>query len=402
MKRIISILLVFTIFFVLPISASAKEVTLNLFYGRECPHCEAEQEYLETLQKEYGKKLKIEKYEVWHNSENKELLVKVKEALGDNNDYVPYTVIGTSAITGFNETYEDEIKELVEKTLKNGDVDAVSYVKDGKKIPSKDEQKQSEIKKIPILGKVNLKEVSLPLLSIILGLVDGFNPCAMWILLFLIAMLVNVKNKKRMLILGLTFLLTSAIMYSLIMTAWLFATLGTKSILLHITSISGNSITILKLLIALVALIVGSLNIRSYIKARKEADGCEVVDDEERTKILAKIKKIAKEKNLMLAVFGIAALAVSVNLVELVCSAGIPLVYTSALVLNEPSILEYIIYILIYIIFFMLDDIVVFIIAYKTMQVTGISTKYSKYAHLIGGIIILLIGLFLIFQSGLF
>ena len=255
---------------------------------------------------------------------------------------------------------------------------------------------------VPILGDINLKEVSLPVLSAVLGLVDGFDPCAMWVLLFLIAMLVQVKDKKRMLILGLTFLLTSALMYTLIMVSWLLITSGAKNILTNITSISSTSIIVLKVLISLVALIVGIVNLRSYLKARKNPDGCEVVDDEKRSKILDKIKKLTHEKSLLLAIVGIATLAISVNLVELACSAGIPLVYTSALVLNDLNIVQYAVYIFIYILFFMLDDIVVFFIAYKTMEVTGISTKYSKYAHLVGGIVMIGISIFLLIQSGLF
>ena len=402
MKVNFKFLFIIAVFLMIPFTVQAKEVTINLFYGRECPHCEAEQQYLNELKDDYGNDIKINKFEVWHDKENRELLRKVRKALKNKDTGVPYTVIGTTGITGYNESTENEIKKLINYSLKNKVIDAVSYVKKGKKISDINNVLDEDVKTVPILGKVNLKEVSLPLLSIVLGLVDGFNPCAMWVLLFLIAMLVQVKDKKRMLILGLTFLLTSALMYTLIMIAWLCITSGVKNILTDITSINATAVSILKICIASVALIVGIINIRSYIKTKNSPDGCEVVDDKKRRRILTKIKEITHEKSLLLAVLGIATLAVSVNLVELACSAGIPLVYTSALVLNDLSILQCGIYIFIYIMFFMIDDIIVFLIAYKTMQVTGISTKYSKYAHLIGGIVMIIIGLFLILQSGLF
>ena len=396
------ILLLIISFFIFPFAINAEEVTLNLFYGKECPHCEAEQEYLKDLKKEYKDELKINKFEVWHNEDNRALLSKVKKAFGDDDNYVPYTVIGTQSTTGYSEATQEKIKEMIENAKKTNAVDAVSYISKGKELPKDDSKIDKENIKVPILGKINVKEVSLPLLSAILGLVDGFNPCAMWVLLFLIAMLVQVKDKKRMLILGLTFLFTSALMYTLIMVSWLLITSGAKNILTNITSMSSTSIIILKVLISLVALIVGAINLKSYIKTRKNPDGCEVVDDEKRSKILAKIKKLTHEKSLLLAIVGIATLAISVNLVELACSAGIPLVYTSALVLNNLNVLQYAIYIFIYVLFFMLDDIVVFLIAYKTMEVTGISTKYSKYAHLVGGVVMIGISIFLIIQSGLF
>ena len=224
-------------------------------------------------------------------------------------------------------------------------------------------------------------------MSIVIGFVDGFNPCAMWVLLFLIGMLFNMKDKKKMWILGIVFLTTSALVYLAIMLAWLKV------------AISFNTSSILKLLIALVALIAGAINIRSYIKERnKKDDGCEVVDEKKRKKIFSRIKKITTEKKFILSIVGIMALAISVNLVELACSAGLPLIFTQVLAFNNLNFLQYGFYMFLYILFFLMDDIVVFAIAMKTLDIKGISSKYGKYSHLIGGILMLLIGLLMIFK----
>ena len=82
------------------------------------------------------------------------------------------------------------------------------------------------------------------------------------------------------------------------------------------------------------------------------------------------------------------ALAISVNVIELACSAGLPLIFTQILAMNKVRRIAKLIYLLLYILFFMIDDIIVFAIAMFTFKVTGISTKYTKYSHLIGGIII--------------
>ncbi|MBR3363048.1 MAG: hypothetical protein IKG40_03885 [Bacilli bacterium] len=385
MKLKLKILLIISIFFLLPFTVSAKEVTLNLFYGKECPHCEAEQKYLKTLEKKYKGNLKINKIEVWHNEENSELLTKVKNALGDDNNYVPYTVIGTTGITGYNENTENKIEKLITKALKNGSVNAVSYIKEGKEIP-KEKTKQDSKFTVPILGKINAKEVSLPILAVVIGLVDGFNPCAMWVLLFLISMLISMKNKKRMWALGLTFLITSAIIYLLFMVAWL--------------SIAINAFqqSILRTIIAAVALIAGIINLNSYIKTKNDPDGCTVVPKNKRQKIFDKIKKFTKEKSFLLAMLGVITLAISVNIVELACSAGLPLLFTSILAMNDLNTFQYGFNLFLYILFFLLDDIIIFAIAMKTLEVTGISTKYSKYSHLIGGIIMTLIGILLVLK----
>jgi hypothetical protein len=226
--------------------------------------------------------------------------------------------------------------------------------------------------------------LSLPLLSIIIGTIDGFNPCAMWVLLFLISILIGMKDKKRMWALGSAFMITSAVIYLVFMLAWLNL------------AIFIGAIWWIKILIALVAFAGGIINVRAYIRS-KEA-GCEVVDEKKRKKIFAKVKSFTSEKSFVLALLGIITLAVSVNFIELTCSAGLPVIFTNILALNNLSAFEYSIYIFLYLLFFLLDDLIVFFIAMTTLKMKGISNKYAKYSHLIGGIIMLIIGILMVFK----
>ncbi|MFA6777836.1 MAG: hypothetical protein WCR80_05315, partial [Bacilli bacterium] len=131
---------------------------------------------------------------------------------------------------------------------------------------------------VPVVGEFNPKTVSLPLLSMIMGVVDGFNPCALWILIFLITMLFNMKNRKKMWILGLTFITTSGLVYLLFMMSWLnLATFLTK-------------IPLIRLLIAIFAIIFGMINI--YRFSNTKDIGCDVTNQKQRSKIIEKIKKI--------------------------------------------------------------------------------------------------------------
>ncbi len=145
------------------------------------------------------------------------------------------------------------------------------------------------------------------------------------------------------------------------------------------------------------ALIFGGYNISKFIKASKREDGCEVVSDNRRTKIIEKVKNIIKNKNLLLALLGVIALAATVNLIELACSAGLPLLFTQILAYNDLSTGMYLFYIIIYILLFLIDDIIIFSVAMITLRVTGISNKYTKYSTIIGGIIMLIIGVLLLF-----
>ena len=395
MKKIIRLCLLLVIL-LFPLMVNAKgndKVTLYLFHGDGCPHCASEIEYLNKIESKY-ENLEIVKYEVWYNDENSEFLKSIKSSFGVDNSYVPATIIGDTIIIGYGDGTGSKIERAIKYYLENDYIDQVERIKNNEFVKEdlkdgfdKEEKKLDDEMTIdiPSLGKVNLKRISLTSAAVVIGLVDGFNPCAMWILLFLISVLIGMKNKKRMWALGLTFLVTSALVYMLIMLSWI-------SIAVKITTVIW-----VRNIIAVIALIGAIINIRSYIKSRKNG-GCEVVDDKKRKNIFSKIRKFTSEKSFILALLGVIGLAVSVNLVELACSAGLPLVFTELLALNNVSDSMKLFYTFIYIVFFLLDDLVVFFIAMFTMKITGISTKYNKYSHLIGGIIMLLIGILLIFK----
>ena len=419
MKKILKFLIVFAVFLLLPVSAKADEKVINihLFYGNGCPHCAAEEEFLSDYLKDRTD-VKLYKYEVWYDSHNQELLSKVQKEMGTTNkNGVPFTVIGKKTIVGYADGVTDEqIKDAINYYLNNdyrdyageitGKVKKTEVKEDTTKDESKTEdKKENKIEKaddtkdsdqtdenvtVPVLGKINAKKVSLPILAVVLGFVDGFNPCAMWILIFLITMLFNMKDRKKMWILGLTFILTSGIVYLMFMLAWLnLATFISK-------------IAFIRLLIAVIALVVGLINVYKYIDSLKKKDeGCDVVDKKDRKKIMEKIISITHEKKFIIALLGIMVLAASVNIIELMCSIGIPLLFTQILAMNNLSTLSYMIYMFIYIFFFLIDDIVIFVISMVTLKVTGLSTKYTKYSHLIGGIIMLIIGLLLIIKPEL-
>lgn len=363
--------------FICPVKA--KEINLYLFYGQECPHCEEELKYLDTLEDIYD--FNIIKYEVWHNEENAILLEEIKSKLNIDNPYIPFTVIDNLGLTGFNENTKVQIENRIKYCLKNECIDIL----DGNCIVEKPCDESSTFT-LPILGEINAKDISLPIVAIILGFLDGFNPCAMWILIFLISFLISTGNTNKMKILGTTFLLTSGIIYFFFMMAWINI------------SIQINKIIILRNIVAIVAIIAGVWNLKKYYDERKKDVGCTVTDKKQRIKIIEKIKQIVLENNITIAMLGIMILAVTVNIIELACSAGLPLLFTQILSLNNLNNLEYSIYVLLYVIFFLIDDIIIFLIAVSSSKIVGISNKYTKYSHLIGGILMVIIGLLLIIK----
>jgi thiol-disulfide isomerase/thioredoxin len=390
MKKIKYIFLFILSFLFILLSINAeekKQVNVYLFHSNTCSHCKAEIEFLNEIQKEY-ENLKINLYEINDVKENKELMINIKEKLNIDSPMVPFTVIGDYYYIGYNDGVKDGIKNLIEKYTSEEQYDVIKDIIDGKDV-SNFKIKNGEINKISTMfGEIDPAKVSLPILSVIMGAIDGFNPCAMWVLIFLITMLFNMENKKRMWALGITFLVTSALIYLVFMFVWL----GVATKLL-------TTISWLKLLIGLVALIGAFINLKGFIKSIVKKDaGCEVVDNSKRKKIISKIKKYTSEKSFILAMLGVMLLAISVNAIELACSAGLPVLFTNVLALNDVNFIEKCIYIFIYIFFFLIDDIIVFFVAMFTLNIKALSTKYTKYSHLIGGIIMLIIGILMIFK----
>lgn len=398
MKKIAKLIFIIISIIFISTNVNAKEtdnLTLYVFKGDGCPHCKAEMDYLDTIKDKYAN-LEIKEYEVWYDDDNASLLTKVESYFNIKRSGVPTTIIGNTVIQGYQN--ESSTRKKIERAInfyeENDYKDIVKEIKAGiatknTKKPDKFQEEETKLDKetsvkAPIVGNVNLKDVSLLTSAVILGLIDGFNPCAMWILLFLISALIGMKDRKRMWTLGLTFLITSGLVYMLIMLSWI-------SIAVKITTVVW-----IRNIIAIIALIGAILNLKSFIKSKNS--GCEIVDSKKRKNIFSKIKKFTSEKSFILAFFGIIGLAISVNLVELACSAGLPLIFTELLAINNVSGFIKFIYIGIYIIFFLIDDIIVFTISMYTMKATGISTKYGKYSHLIGGLIMLLIGLLLIIK----
>lgn len=396
MKKIIkylSIFIVLTFFVYIPVSANnnKKEITIYFFHGDGCPHCAEEEKYLETIKDKYSN-INIVYYEVWYNEDNASFMTELKEELDIDGNGVPFTIIGSTPTTGFSEVTKDRLNRIINYYLENDYVDVVDQVKNGTYVDKVEDKFQEEENKtdkdtiisVPLIGKVNLKDFSIPSAAMLVGFVDGFNPCAMWVLLFLISMLLTMKDRKRMWTLGLSFLFTSGFVYMLIMLFW------------YKVSINITTSIFIRNIIAVFAIVAAVFNIRKFFISKDS--GCTVTNDKKRRNILEKIKKFTHEKNFLLAICGVVGLAISVNIVELACSLGLPLIFTQLLAINNVDGFMAFIYTLIYILFFLIDDIIVFVIAMKTMKVTAISTKYNKYSHLIGGIIMLIIGVLLLIK----
>jgi glutaredoxin len=364
--------------------ANQNKVNIYYFYSETCYYCGLMKEYFNELEKD--PLITIHRYEISVDKEGQEVARKVEDLLSSPIRSVPYVIVGRKSFVGYNEGVIEGIEEAVENSKNNYVRDIIGEMLGIVEPGEGDGTIISGGKfKLPFIGEVDAATVSLPLLAIFMGTLDGFNPCAMWVLLLLISMLVHVKERWKMWTLGIVFLATSAIMYFFFMLSWL-----------NIALLFG-SVIYLRLLIGAVAIGGGGWNLKKAL-TQKPDDGCEVVDVTQRRKLSKRIQAITNEKTFLLAIFGIMGLAISVNLVELLCSAGLPIIFTQVLALNGLDTLQTIGYLLLYVLFFLIDDLVVFFIAMKTFHLTGLSTKYSKFSGIIGGTIMVILGILMIFK----
>ena len=402
------IILFFVISMVGTLSSAVDKVKIEYFGRKDCKNCANLEKFLTELSNK-RKDFEYIEYKIDENGENKkffdEVTTKLKLVKG-----TPIIYLNGHIIQGFNtpDTTGKEIVKLIDEGKKaNSVLTLEEYVKNGKyenissngsvcegdevcEIPglTKDASRQV-IVNIPFINKsVDLTDYSLPLMSLILGTVDGFNPCAMWVLVLFLTALIAVGSKTKMFRVAGLFILAEAVMYYLILNAWLY-TWDFVGLDKWVTPIVG-----------IVGIIGGIFFVRNYLKKGDELS-CEVTDFKKRAKISNQIREIANKPFTLLTALGIIGLALSVNVIEFACSVGIPQTYTKILQINNISFWNRQIYTFIYIIGYMIDDIMVFGLALLSVKKLQLTTKYSKWVNLFGGILMIILGLILLLKPSL-
>lgn len=384
-KKFIVITTIILFLFISFVFAENNNVNLYFFYGKECPHCAKEKPFLDKLEERYPQ-LIVKRYEVWHNKENAELFIKLSKACGVQVSGVPTTFIGEDVIIGFDneEGKGREIEEKILECMNEGCIDTLTKLETGGSCPA---PKNESMVNIPFFGRLDAAKVSLPLLTMVLGLADGFNACAMFVLLILISILLRTKSRKRMALIAGIFILTSGLIYFLFMTVWLnaFFLLG--------------KIGIIFTFVGLIAIIVGLINIKDFFFFGKGFSF--KIPEKAKPSVFEKIRKIVNAESLYIMLAAVILLAISVNFVEFLCTFGFPMVFTGILANSPiPVFLKYF-YLVLYQIFYMLDDTIIVVIAVITLSSKKLTERYGKLLKLIAGVLMLILGLILLIKPEL-
>lgn len=236
----------------------------------------------------------------------------------------------------------------------------------------------SDVVELPWLGQVHWRQWGLPAFTLAVGLIDGFNPCAMWVLLFLLSLLVNIRHRWTILAVAGTFVFVSGAAYYAFMAAWLnvFQLIG----LLRPAQIA----------LGLLGIVIGAIHIKDFFAFKKGVSLS--IPETAKPSLYARMRTILAAETLWAAVLGAAVLAVLVNIIELLCTAGLPAMYTSLLTLQQLPAWENYAYLLLYIAAYMLDDSLMVAVAVVTLGHHKLQERGGRVLKLASGLVILLLG----------
>jgi len=357
---------------------------VKIFYSPYCPHCHHLDNFIESNLKDKYPTVIFEKHNVLESSE-RDLFAKMMSDAGLDPTRLgtPTVFLGDDHIIGFRdaETTGKQLIKLIDKNFFDG---------------SKEESKKKSIDNVlaqsssallnngavhTSFGDISLNQ-SLPVISIVLGLVDGFNPCAMWVLIYLISIIMTLQDRKKMFLIVGTFVTAEAIMYYLLLNFWLS------------TFLLIGAIKIVTLIVGLVAIYFGLIDLKTYFT--KEDMTCHVGNIESKNRTKNKIKSIVNAEITIATMLGLIGLAVVVNSMEFLCSAGIPAVFSQVLANAGISGFMKQMYIILYDFFFMIDDFIIFGLAVFAID-RYVGDKYMRISKLLGGAVLFILGIIMVF-----
>ncbi len=373
---------------------SVQGSDIVVFASTDCPHCADFKEYatLQNWEVEYLEISEIESQGFWAELQDRAPLLQ---------QAVPIIYVNGNVIQGYkdNQTTGQLISLLLHQCRDSGKgcqpfreflgnpIHIEIQTAEGLCTEECELDLDKYVFDLHMFGKVDLTTLSLPALSLLLGFLDGFNPCAMWVLITLLTLLIATNDMKKIWTIGGIFLFVSGAVYYFFIAAWLNAFL-----------LVGFNIWVQKL-IGIVA--IGGGGFYLYEALGKNPNECKVGDLGAKQKTIQKMRNVIERTYWPAMIVGVAVLAFSVNMIELVCTAGLPAVFTQILAFNDVSNWARYGYMLLFIIMYMIDDLIIFTIAVYTLHATGLTKKYARFTLIFGGVLMYALGMLLIFAPEL-
>ncbi|MGB8861312.1 MAG: hypothetical protein WCC60_18790 [Ilumatobacteraceae bacterium] len=351
-------------------TSATNRIALTIFYGEGCPYCARELTFLDELQQRQPL-LDVTAYEVWNSESNRARFRTMAAEHGVESTAVPTTFVGNAVWVGFDSTVARQIEAAVE-ALAAG------------LTPVIDERLSVDV---PFVGTVDLGDSSLVAATLLIGFVDGVNPCSFWVLSMLLALVLHSGSRKRIVLVGLVFLTVTSGLYGLYM-------LGAYSALDYADEVSW-----VRLAVAAVAGAFGILHLKEYLTHRGPSL---TISDGSKPGLYRRMRRLARpERSLAAVLGGTVALAAGVSLAETPCTAGLPLLWTNMLSTRHVPAAGAALLFLLYLLVFLLDELIVFGFAVVTLRSAKLQEHHGRLLQLASGMLMVALSLTMLFAPHL-
>lgn len=365
----------------------ADAVTVEVYTREGCPRCTAAKAFLAALSRERPE-LRIVEHRIDADAEaRRELQQRVRDA-GLTVTGVPAFVVRGELLVGFDDarTTGERIRAALDRPTPADSSRGTPLAPGACGIDDQERCQQprdvDEGVETELLGRISVSRLGLPLFTIAIGLLDGFNPCAMWVLLFLLGMLAGQRDRTRMAVTAGTFVVASGVVYYAFMAAWL-----------NVFLVIGYS-RLIQIVLGSVAVAIGAVNTKDFFAFKRGPSLS--IPESVKPGIYARVRKVLRADTLTASVLGVAALAVMVNFVELLCTAGFPAIYTAVLAHAQLSPWARAAYLGLYNVAYVFDDAVMVTLAVVTLSRRRLSEAAGRWLKLTSGAVMLALGFVLL------
>ena len=370
-----------------PTSAGTYPVDVYYFWGDGCPVCVTQRAFLDTLEARYPE-VRVHAFEVWYDASNRALLQAFSDAFGRTVTGVPVTFIGEDAWIGFNQVAGQQMTASVEAYRTYAAPDAADRLRSDARAELRDAiapapappppsaAPGNAVIEVPLVGMIDLSHQPLLVATLLIAFVDGFNPCSLWVLALLLGVVINTRSRSKVLLVGFTFLLITASVYGLFI-AGLFSVFSYVAYLWWI-----------RVLVALLALGFAAVNIKDYFAYKQGISF--TIKDEHKPGIYARMRDVMKAKGSIPATLAATAgLALGVTLVELPCTAGLPVLWTNLLAGAGVDSVAFATLLALYILVYLSLELIIFGVVVVTMRIGRFEEREGRILKLIGGAVML-------------
>ncbi|WP_224983929.1 glutaredoxin family protein [Geomonas agri] len=354
---------------------AAPTATLYFFWGEGCPHCAEAKPCLDELRRRYPG-LRVEATEVLKHRENIPLLMRMAKERGREATGVPVFIIGAHYFSGFSEGTSAQLEEAVKEALQQ---------------PARPPLPQAAAPgvaplTVPGVGKIDPRR-SLTAFTLVLASLDSFNPCAFFVLFFLLSLLIHARSRRRMLLIGGVFVFVSGLLYFLFLAAWLNLFLIAGA-LPAVTTAAG-----------ILALLIGLVNVKDFFLFRR---GVTLgIPEGKKPELFARMRRLLKTDSLPSLLAGTGVLAVAANSYELLCTAGFPMVFTRALTLHGLTAAGYYFYLALYCLVYVVPLTLIVALFTATLGGSKLSEWQGRVLKLVSGLMMLGLGGMLLVRPAL-